>query len=187
MTKAYFPERLDVKAFAYAGGHLSGHDSLLKYQRLAASAQGLHPDLRVDWRIDGEVRAPHGEVVGQVWLRLWVEATFPMICQRCLHGVDVPLSVARAFRFVADEATAEALDDHCEEDLLVLSHEFDLRELIEDELLMALPLVPRHEICPIELPMAAGEEAVVHAASPNPFAALAGLRGDKKGSQGKLQ
>jgi len=188
MTKDYFPERLDVKAFAHAGGHLSGHDSLLKYQRLAALAQGLHPDLRVDWYVDGEVRAPHGEVVGQVWLRLRAEATFPMICQRCLYGVDVPLSVARAFRFVADEATAEALDDQCEEDVLVLSHAFDVYGLIEDELLMALPLVPRHEVCPMEVPMAVGEEEVeqVTAASPNPFAVLAGLRGAKKGAQGKL-
>jgi len=188
MTKDYFPERLDVKAFAHAGGHLSGHDSLLKYQRLAASAQGLHPDLRVDWHIDGEVRAPHGETVGQVWLWLRAEATFPMICQRCLHGVDVPLSVAREFRFVADEATAEVLDDHCEEDVLVLSQAFDVYGLIEDELLMALPLAPRHGVCPIDVPMAAGEEEVeqVTATSPNPFAVLAGLRGDKKGAQGKL-
>jgi uncharacterized protein len=62
-----------------------------------------------------------------------------MECQRCLTPVDVPLDVERSFRFVADEATAEALDDECDEDLLALSREFDLRELIEDELLMACP------------------------------------------------
>ena len=43
--------------------------------------------------------------------RLAVRATFPMTCQRCLAPVDVPLEVDREFRFVADEATAEALDD----------------------------------------------------------------------------
>ena len=43
MTKEYSPDRLDVKAFAQAGGHLSRHDSLLKYERLASEAQGLHP------------------------------------------------------------------------------------------------------------------------------------------------
>ena len=61
------------------------------------------------------------------------------------YPVDVPLDVERSFRFVADEATAEALDEECDEDLLALGREFDLRELIEDELLMALPVVPRHE------------------------------------------
>lgn len=132
MTKEFSPQRLDVKAFAQAGGHLSGHDSLLKYERLAQEAKGLHPDLLVDWTADGEVRTTHG-IGGQVWLRLRVRAAFPMTCQRCLGPVDVPLEVDREFRFVADEATAEALDDESEEDLLALSREFNLRELIEDE------------------------------------------------------
>ena len=123
MTKEHSPDRLDVKAFAQAGAHLSGHDTLLKYKRLAEEAQGLHPDLRVDWAADGEVRTTHG-VGGQVWLRLKASATLPMTCQRCLHSVDVPLEVEREFRFVADEATAEALDGDSDEDLLALSREF---------------------------------------------------------------
>jgi len=175
MTKEHSPERLDVKAFAHAGGHLSGHDTLLKYQRLAGQAKGLHPDLRVDWQADAQVRSPHG-VGSQLWLRLRAEAVFPMLCQRCLHTVDVPLCVDREFRFVADEATAEAQDGDCEEDLLVLSREFNLRELIEDELLLALPLVPRHEQCPTKLPLEscdAGFGQMMDAKRPNPFAALA--------------
>ena len=81
-------------------------------------------------------------------MHLQVQATFPMQCQRCMGPVDVPLQVDQWFRFVADEATAEALDDEVEEDLLAISREFDLHELIEDELLMALPVVPRHEGVP---------------------------------------
>ena len=177
MTKEHSPDRLDVKAFAQAGAHLSGHDTLLKYKRLAEEAQGLHPDLRVDWAADGEVRTTHG-VGGQVWLRLKASATLPMTCQRCLHSVDVPLEVEREFRFVADEATAEALDGDSDEDLLALSREFDLHELIEDELLMALPVVPRHEECPTHVPMASSDEDFESATAerPNPFAALASLR-----------
>ncbi len=57
-------------------------------------------------------------------------------------------SVDRSFRFVADEDTAAALDDEAEEDVLALSRSFDLLALVEDELLMALPVVPRHEVCP---------------------------------------
>jgi len=56
--------------------------------------------------------------------------------------VLVNLLVDRDFRFVPDEATAMAEDDEAEEDLLVLSGEFDLLALVEDELLMDLPLVP---------------------------------------------
>ena len=53
MTKEFSPQRLDVKAFAQAGGRLAGHDSLLKYERLAQEAKGLHPDLLVDWEAVG--------------------------------------------------------------------------------------------------------------------------------------
>jgi uncharacterized protein len=95
--------------------------------------------------------------------------------------VDVPLDVDRWFRFVADETTAEALDDDSEEDLLALSRDFSLHELIEDELLMALPVVPRHEVCPSEVPMNSSDEdfEAANAERPNPFAALAGIRIDK--------
>ncbi|HQS64567.1 MAG TPA: YceD family protein, partial [Acidovorax defluvii] len=104
-------------------------------------------------------------------------------CQRCLTPVDVPLAVERSFRFVADEATAEALDDESEEDLLALSREFDLRELIEDELLMALPVVPRHDECPSAVPLASSDDdfEAASAEKPNPFAALASLRKEEKG------
>ena len=183
MTKEFSADRLDVKAFAQAGGRLSGHDSLLRYKRLAQEAKGLHPDLLVDWQASGEVRTALGGM-GQVWMRLSVRASFPMECQRCLTPVDVPLEVDREFRFVADEATAEALDDECEEDLLAMSREFDLRELIEDELLMALPVVPRHDECPTAVPMASTDddfEAAIEE-KPNPFAALAALRRDGKPS-----
>ncbi len=180
MTKEYSPDRLDVKAFALAGGHLLHRDSLLKYERLAQESQGLHPDLMVEWEAHGEVRTTHG-IGGQVWLRLKARATVPMVCQRCLTPVDVPLEVDREFRFVADEATAEALDDESEEDLLALSREFDLHELIEDELLMALPVVPRHEVCPEPVALASSDDDFeeANAQKPNPFAALASLRSDK--------
>lgn len=183
MTKEYSPDRLDIKAFAQAGGHLSGHDSLLKYERLAQEAKGLHPDLLVDWKAVSEIR-PEAGGPGQIWLHLAVHASFPMECQRCLTPVDVPLDVERSFRFVADEATAEALDEECDEDLLALSREFDLRELIEDELLMALPVVPRHEECPTSVPLASSDDdfEAANSEKPNPFAALAALRKDGKGT-----
>ena len=176
MTKEFSPDRLDIKAFTQAGARLSGHDALLQYQRLAQEAQGLHPDLQVDWSADGQLRTSYG-MAGQSWLQVHAQATVPMLCQRCLRPVDVSLTIDRAFRFVADEKTAEELDNDSEEDLLVFSREFNLRELIEDELLMELPVVPRHEVCPETLPMQASDVDFEQAMAdkPNPFAALAGL------------
>lgn len=182
MTKDPSPKRLDIKAFVQSSTHLTGHDSLLTYERLAQEAQGLHPDLQVDWQATGELRAAAGEA-GEAWLHLQAQATLPMVCQRCMGPVDMPLAVDRSFRFVADEATAEALDDDTEEDLLAISREFDLHALIEDELLMALPVVPRHDICPEPVPMKVvdADFEAASAEKPNPFAALAGLRDPKAG------
>ena len=180
MTKEYSPDRLDIKAFAQAGGHLSGHDSLLKYERLAQEAKGLHPDLLVDWKAVSEIR-PEAGGPGQIWLHLSVHASFPMECQRCLTPVDVPLDVERSFRFVADEATAEALDEECDEDLLALSREFDLRELIEDELIMAVPPIPRHAQCEHLPPQAAQTDDFDASAPENPFSVLAGYGRKSRG------
>jgi uncharacterized protein len=49
---------------------------------------------------------------------------------------------------------------------------------VEDELLLALPIVPMHERCPMPLPMAADEApATEETDRPHPFAALAALKG----------
>ena len=142
--------------------------------------QGLGADLAVNWTAQGE-RRPGSGGQDQVWLTLTVSASVPLVCQRCMGPVEVPLSVDRQFRFVADEKTAETEDDESDEDVLVLSKAFNLQELVEDELLMDLPLVPRHEECPIAVRLEA-VDADFEAQTPekaNPFAVLATLQGGK--------
>ena len=51
------------------------------------------------------------------------------------------------------------------------------RELIEDELLLAMPIVPRHEVCPE--PLVATVDELPDDPAPNPFAALAALKTTK--------
>lgn len=133
----------------------------------------------VDWSAHGELRSDALQQES-VWLFLRADAKAPLTCQRCLEVVDVELQVRSSFRFVADEETAAAQDDDSEEDLLVLHDDFNLHQLIEDELVLALPLIAHHEVCPGQL--SAGDspdfgEAV--AGKPNPFAVLAGLKVDK--------
>jgi uncharacterized protein len=63
----------------------------------------------------------------------------------------------------------------------VLSPDFDLMGLIEDELLMALPLVPMHEACLSEhAPTSEDDAAAGLAEKPNPFAVLATLKTRKQ-------
>ena len=76
---------------------------------------------------------------------------------------------------------AAALDDASEDDVLALSGELDVRELVEDELLLALPLVPRHDVCPGAVRLSA-QDADFDAAGderPHPFAGLAALKAGK--------
>lgn len=182
MKSEFDAARLDVKAFAQAGGRLAGEQALPKYERLAEEAQGAAAQRTVRWEAQGEQRKVVGQA-DQVWLHLTASAVVPMTCQRCLGPVDVPLSVENAFRFVASEAVAAQEDDEVEEDLLVLARDFDLHDLIEDELLMALPVVPRHDACPtpVTLAVADADFDAGKDAKPNPFAALATLKTGKSG------
>lgn len=86
----------------------------------------------------------------------------------------MPVTVERSFVFAADEIRAKELDDETEDDVLVLASRLDLAELIEDELILSLPLVPRHDRCSGPLPEDATEPAEP---VPHPFAALAALKG----------
>ena len=180
MAKEFDPQRLDVRRFAEAGVELHGEDGIGRYRRLAAETQGGDLDRPVTWQARGELLNPR-HVLPEIWVHLDAGVVMPMTCQRCLAPVDVPLAVHRSFRFVADEATAAAEDDEAEEDLLALSRSFDLLELVEDELLMEMPVAPRHDTCPEPVKMSAVDAGFeeASAARENPFAVLGRLKGGK--------
>lgn len=180
MSHEFVATRLDVKAFAKAGAVLTGQESLSQFERLLAEAGGQGAERPVQWEVRGETLTD-ASGLAQVWLHLNAQLSLPQTCQRCLGPVDVTVSVDRSFRFVASEAQAEAEDEEAEEDVLALSRDFNLHELIEDELLMELPVVPRHDVCPTAVKLAAQDADfdAAQAEKPNPFAALAGLKGGK--------
>ena len=166
---------LDVKAFAKAQMRLEGETPVVEFERLAEDCVGDVTG-QVVWSVEGAVQ-PDASGKDAIWLHLEAKANVPLTCQRCLHPVPVELLIEQDFRFVADEATAVAEDDESEEDLLVLEDHFDVLALIEDELLMALPLVPMHPTCLSEqAPTSREEEALLAEAKPNPFAVLASLK-----------
>ena len=175
-SKAFNVQHLDIAAFAQGEHTLQGQTPLAAYPRFAEEVLGDPAAESVTWHAQGQWQAQTGGA-GHAWLVLEVHTQATLTCQRCLQPVEVPLEVQRDFRFVKDEATALAQDDDSEEDLLVMSRDFDLQTLIEDELLMALPLVPQHGICPQPL---AFDDAAAHVEDapekPHPVAALAQLR-----------
>jgi uncharacterized protein len=180
MKKEFDPRRLDVKAFAQEAGRLAGDGRLAEHPRLMAETAGRGADTPLIWAASGELRNP-GHVQPEIWLRLQARTVLPLTCQRCMGPVEVAVEVDRPFRFVQDEAIAMAEDDRSEEDLLALSRSFDLIELVEDELLMDMPVAPRHEVCPVPVTLAVADEDF-EAAVPerdNPFALLQRLKPGK--------
>jgi uncharacterized protein len=194
-AREFHPRRLDVRSFAEAGEPLEGRDALGGFERLL---QLRHTEAALDaaspvaWAVRGELR-PQRSGPPQVWLHLTGSTAVSQQCQRCLEGVEVPLAFDRWFLFVENERQAAELDADTEDDVLVLSRQFDLLELVEDELLLAAPIVPRHAVCPVPVKLSAGEEDLDAAATtdtvspgaaqettaaPHPFAALAALRKD---------
>ncbi|MDB5929538.1 MAG: hypothetical protein JWR60_1245 [Polaromonas sp.] len=170
-------------AFAQEGVPLAETTLLSNMERLAQESSALEPDSVANWQAMAELR-PGAGATEDVWLHLVASTAVPLTCQRCMTTVVTPLEVDQWYRFVATEDIAMAEDDESEEDLLVMEPQFDLLNLLEDELLMALPLVPMHDACPVALVLQAGEdelagdadESAAKEGKPNPFAVLAQLK-----------
>lgn len=209
------PRRLGIGEFARLRGELSGQWPLQELARLAGSTASVdgrqvrpvaHAQPRapvagptdeaaagqaggqVRWKVSGRLSEPPG-AVPQPWLHLEAQACLEMQCQRCLGAVVVALSVDRDFRFVMGEDEAARQDEQSDEDVLPLARELDLQALVEDELILALPLVPRHDRCPSPLtsgttpdsPPPDAAQSAGAGASHRPFEVLATLATKRRG------
>jgi len=154
----------DGFAFARGGGVLEGALAIAELSRLhdlLAEVTG-----NVDFHLQG-----FKSERGQFMLRLTVSGVIPLACQRCLGAIHFSLEVDSLLQLVPEntELSQEELEDDTR-DFLPLAGELKVAELVEDEILLALPVAPRHEKCGLPGAAGAGERV-------NPFAALAGLKG----------
>lgn len=88
---------------------------------------------------------------GHSQLTLSVAGKVKLKCQRCLQALEQAIDSASILVLAQDEASADEMEGLlADEDVEVIvgSREFDLRQVIEDEALLALPLSPKHEVCP---------------------------------------
>ena len=173
-AREFNPSHLDVEVFAGEAAELAGHLPVSRLHRIVESLAGPPTsDDAVAWSARGERRAARGGAF-QTWLHLRAGSRLALECQRCLKPVVVAIEVERSFLFVHGEELAAQLDAETDDEVLALPRVLDLQGLIEDELLLAMPLVPRHEACPEPLPVPIDEEA--EEGAPHPFAALAALK-----------
>jgi uncharacterized protein len=81
---------------------------------------------------------------GQPVAVVCVQAVLPLVCQRCLRPVRIEVRSDARVALVADLDVADQLDSSVEP-VVVEDGRVALRDLVEEELLLAVPLVPRHE------------------------------------------
>lgn len=157
---------IDGFEFAAAGAKQQGVWPLSDFPRLrdmlAADAG------EVAYEISG-VRDEHG----RPGLRLKVSGTLRLRCQRCLEPMAFEVQTDETLVLAATlaEIHDEPADAHGP-DRVVAGKEMALRELIEDELILAVPYAPRHESC-----TAGGADNRDERTSP--FAGLRGLMHNK--------
>jgi uncharacterized protein len=150
-------------AFARDGMRLAGRIPIVELSRLADALVGT--DGVVDYQLVGQL-----DREGKAYLLLDLVGNLNLRCQRCLEPVVIPLKVAGRFLLVPPGQSwpdEELADDGF--DAITAEKEMALLALIEDEVLLALPIVPTHDVC--NAPMLIVEED-----EPSPFAVLGKLR-----------
>jgi uncharacterized protein len=128
-------------------------------ETLALTDENAHSAV-IDFTLTGDTKR-----FRQPSLHLHINSQLPVICQRCLEVMQINLALN--FDYLLSTSTANELEDNDEMDWLEINAEMDVRELIEDELLLAMPIAPVHETSCGKLTMHSGEK-------PNPFAVLKG-------------
>jgi uncharacterized protein len=112
--------------------------------RVAQEASTVDPGDGFHWEVSTHFADSPGSDPRQI-LQLGLKGRLHLVCQRCLQDFPLPLDEERQFVLVASEAEADAypIEDDQQEPLVASQH-FDLLELIEDEILLSLPLIPKH-------------------------------------------
>ena len=112
--------------------------------RLAEEASSINPGDGFDWQMETHFEDSPGSEPRQI-LELALKGRLHLVCQRCLQDCAVDLDEKRRFVLLATEAEADdfPMEDE-EQEPLVASQHFNLLETIEDEVLLSLPLIPKH-------------------------------------------
>jgi uncharacterized protein len=149
---------IDGLEFARAGATQTGALELGQLPRLA-EAGCRSAELR--YSLSGGTSAQ-----GKPVLRVVVTGTLELECQRCLNALPVPIDVRVELELGTSQEAIDAAEDDV--DRVLAARAMPVAALVEDEVILALPMVPMHERC---TPAANATGAARSA----PFAELAGM------------
>jgi len=125
---------------------------------------------------EGEVRFSLGfdrDVLGVAYAELDLETSLPLHCQRSLQRFGFPVELHQRLGLIRDDADEAGLPPGYEPLLVPESGEVVALDLIEDELILAIPVVPIDPACAELTPLPPVNEEPERA---HPFAALAALK-----------
>ena len=154
---------IDCLEFARSGGVLDRSVGLGELPRLAELLTATAGFLSV--RLEG-----WRDEQGKSWLQLNIAGEPVLCCQRCLGGVKFPLAIESRLQLIApgEDWPDDDLEDDSA-DAIAAEVALTVLSLVEDEVLLALPIAPRHEQCESPSASASGQGS-------SPFAALADLK-----------
>jgi len=165
------PKQVDVLKLCQQSLELEGQVRLAELPRLAEALptdtgeRVLHPVLQ--FSIDDE---------GHRLMQGHLEISIPVVCQRCLEIMEYPIHAELRCAFVVSDEQAKSLPGHLEPVLLEADATHTaLYDLLEDELLLSLPIAARHEQCGELQATEQQREEQQTEVRKKPFAALAEL------------
>ncbi len=165
------PQNVDLYRLAVARETYEGRLEQSKFRRLAPVA---HESAR--W-VDVALR--FGTEDGIHYLRGELKSKFTLVCQRCLEPMEVVVDIALSLGFVRNREEEIRLPEGFEP-LWIEQPEMNLMSIVEDELLLALPLVAMHPPaqCPAWVEPGKRDDRA-ESDRTNPFSVLAALTHDK--------
>ncbi len=157
---------VDSFEFCRTGESRSGTIAVARLGRLTRELADASGELQ--WAITGGRHS-----MGFPQLTMQVKGEVKLVCQRCLSPFVQLIDTDTVLVLARDESGADEVEEKLDDDsidVIVGDAQQDLLQLVEDDALLALPLSPRHEVCPGDAP------AVPQDKRESPFAALKGLK-----------
>ncbi|MDN4052079.1 YceD family protein [Massilia sp. YIM B02763] len=160
---------IDAFEFCRNNGRREGVTPVAEMPRLAADCADASGT--ISWSIQGGQTRQ-----GYPMMTLSVSGTVQLVCQRCLQPFGHELDSSTVLVLGKDDEEADEIEEILDDesiDVIVGTHAMDIRELLEDEALLALPQAPKHEVCPDTTLVDSVKSEKV-----SPFAALKSLKSE---------